>query len=146
MIILDDLFIYECVCVRVWYYEYFLLVLCGDLVIAIRFFFNDFLTNSDVVCFSVRMITIELYREQWTQKKVRQYYAQYRTTFLIPFSLFLFRNKLFHTLCYFAVLLCTLDRYILVCPQTFSHTVMCKVCLTASNTLFDADAFVPLNF
>ena len=32
-----------------------------------------------------------------------------------------------------------------VCPQTFSHTVMCKVCLTASNTLFDADAFVPLN-
>ena len=34
---------------------------------------------------------------------------------------------------------------VLVCPQTFSHTVMCKVCLTASNTLFDADAFVRLN-
>ena len=33
----------------------------------------------------------------------------------------------------------------IVCPQTFSHTVMCKVCLTASNTLFDADAFVRLN-
>ena len=25
---------------------------------------------------------------------------------------------------------------VLVCPQTFSHSVMCKVCLTASNTLF----------
>ena len=36
-------------------------------------------------------------------------------------------------------------KYILVCPQTFSHTVMCKVCLTASNTLFDSDAFVRLN-
>ena len=36
-------------------------------------------------------------------------------------------------------------RYKLVCPQTFSHTVMCKVCLTASNTLFYADAFVRLN-
>ena len=33
----------------------------------------------------------------------------------------------------------------LVCPQTFSHTVMCKVCLTASNTLLNADAFVRLN-
>ena len=33
----------------------------------------------------------------------------------------------------------------LVCPQTFSHTVMCKVCLAASKTLFDADAFVQLN-
>ena len=33
----------------------------------------------------------------------------------------------------------------LVCPQTFSHTVVCKVCLTASNTLFDADAFVRPN-
>ena len=29
--------------------------------------------------------------------------------------------------------------------QTFSHTVMCKVCLTASKTLFDANAFVRLN-
>ena len=37
----------------------------------------------------------------------------------------------------------TLD---LVRPQTFSHTVMFKVCLTASNTLFDADAFVRLNY
>ena len=36
-------------------------------------------------------------------------------------------------------------REAVVCPQTFSHTVTCKVCLTASNTLFDADAFVPLN-
>ena len=36
-------------------------------------------------------------------------------------------------------------KYILVCPQTFSHTVMCKVCLTASNTLFDANVFVRLN-
>ena len=34
---------------------------------------------------------------------------------------------------------------LLVCLQTFSYTVMCKVCLTASNTLFDADAFVRLN-
>ena len=35
---------------------------------------------------------------------------------------------------------------ILVCPQTFSHTVMCKVCLTtASNMLFDADTFVRLH-
>ena len=37
-----------------------------------------------------------------------------------------------------------LIRY-LVCPQTYSHTIMCKVCLTASNTLFGADAFVRLN-
>ena len=34
----------------------------------------------------------------------------------------------------------------LVCPQIFSHSnVMCKVCQTASNTLFNADAFVQLN-
>ena len=33
----------------------------------------------------------------------------------------------------------------LVCPQTFSHTVMCNVCLTTSNTLFDGDTFVRLN-
>ena len=32
----------------------------------------------------------------------------------------------------------------LVCPQTFSHTVLCNVCLTASNTVFGADAFVLL--
>ena len=35
--------------------------------------------------------------------------------------------------------------YFIVCPQTFSHTVVCKVCLTASNTIFDADAFVRQN-
>ena len=29
-----------------------------------------------------------------------------------------------------------------VYPQTFSHTVMCKVCLLASNTVFGADAVV----
>ena len=29
--------------------------------------------------------------------------------------------------------------YWLVCQQTFSYTVMCKVCLTASNRVFNAD-------
>ena len=38
-----------------------------------------------------------------------------------------------------------ISRHVLVCPQTFSHAVMYEVCLTASNTLFDAVTFVPLN-
>ena len=37
------------------------------------------------------------------------------------------------------------SKLVLVCQQTYSHTVMCKVCLTASNTVFGADAFVRLN-
>ena len=37
------------------------------------------------------------------------------------------------------------DLVYLVCPQTYSHAVMCKVCLTASNTVFGADAVVRLN-
>ena len=36
--------------------------------------------------------------------------------------------------------LLSVHKLILVCPQTFSHTVMCKVCLTDSNTVFSADA------
>ena len=34
----------------------------------------------------------------------------------------------------------------LVWPQTYSHTVMCKVCLTASKAVFGGDAFVRVNY
>ena len=35
--------------------------------------------------------------------------------------------------------------FLLVCPQTFSHTVMCKIFLTVSNIVFGADALVRQN-
>ena len=54
-------------------------------------------------------------------------------------------NSRFHRIATSSARLCQKNWHkLLVCPETFSHTVMCKVCLAASNTLFDVDAFVQL--
>ena len=45
----------------------------------------------------------------------------------------------------FAIQNLNCSRGYIVCPQTYLHRVMSKVCLTASNMVFDADALVREN-